>query len=332
LLQMRQRRTVLLRRIGGPVLPTRVGTMLQQVWTYLTQVNAEIAAQLSPYPLLQSLYSGARSLLVIFVVIFAIEWITGGKIRRYWSRNFRTDVLYGLLYAGGVYNTIIYAPLIAALALLVPAWQFRLIDHLPAVAGFLAYWLFTDFVGYWIHRFYHSSDFFWTFHKVHHTQTELTFVTSFRNHIVEQIVSNIIMFVPAMLLGVPVWYWGPVFLMQNLFEGLQHSDLKWRFGFLYPVFVSPVFHSIHHSPERARHDSNYGKILSIWDYLFGTMSVGERPPRYGLTGDQMPVSFTGTFVEPFKELWRKLPGWLPKKGAVTAPTTSGPLNRGPTAT
>jgi sterol desaturase/sphingolipid hydroxylase (fatty acid hydroxylase superfamily) len=329
---MRQRRTVLLRRVGGPVLPTRVGTMLQQIWTYLSQVNAEIAALLSPYPLLQSLYSGARSLLVIFVVIFAIEWITGGKIRRYWSRNFRTDVLYGLLYAGGVYNTIIYAPLIAALALLVPAWQFRLIDHLPAVAGFLAYWLFTDFVGYWIHRFYHSSDFFWTFHKVHHTQTELTFVTSFRNHIVEQIVSNIIMFVPAMLLGVPVWYWGPVFLMQNLFEGLQHSDLKWRFGFLYPVFVSPVFHSIHHSPERARHDSNYGKILSIWDYLFGTMSVGERPPRYGLTGDQMPVSFTGTFVEPFKELWRKLPGWLPKKGAVTAPTTSGPLNRGPTAT
>jgi sterol desaturase/sphingolipid hydroxylase (fatty acid hydroxylase superfamily) len=144
-------------------------------------------------------------------------------------------------------------------------------------------------------------------------------VTSFRNHVIEQIVSNIIMFVPAMMVGVPVWYWGPVFLAQNLFEGLQHSDLRWRYGLLYPVFVSPVFHSIHHSPERARHDSNYGKILSIWDYLFGTMSVGERPVRYGLGGDTMPISFVGTFVEPFTELWRKWRKELPKKGAVTPP-------------
>ena len=306
--------------------------MLQQIWTYLKQVNAEIAAQLSPYPLLPALYNGARTLLFMFIVIFAIEWITGGKIRRYWTRNFRTDVLYGLLYTGGIYNTIIYAPLIAALALLVPAWQFRLLDHLPGLAGFVAYWLITDFAGYWIHRLYHSSDFLWTFHKVHHTQTELTFVSSFRNHIVEQMVSNIIMFVPAMLLGVPVWYWGPVFLMQNIFEGLQHSDIKWRFGPLYPIFVSPVFHAIHHSPERARHDSNYGKILSVWDHLFGTMSVGDRPPRYGLTGDTMPVSFTGTFVEPFVELWRGRSRGMANKKAVANSTTSGAPNRGPEAT
>jgi sterol desaturase/sphingolipid hydroxylase (fatty acid hydroxylase superfamily) len=280
--------------------------ILQQIWTYLTQANKAVAAWLSHYPLLPSLYSGARILLVIFVIVFTIEWLTGGKIKRYWSRNFRTDMLYGLLYTGGIYNTIIYTPLIAALALLVPASPFRLLDHLPGVVGFLAYWLIADFAGYWIHRLYHSSDLLWTFHKVHHAQTEMTFVTSFRNHIVEQLVSNIIMFVPAMLLGVPVWFWGPVFLMQNLFEGLQHSDIKWRYGFLYPIVVSPVFHAIHHSPERARHDSNYGKILSFWDYLFGTMSVGERPPRYGLAGDSMPVSFTGTVMEPFRELWGKI--------------------------
>lgn len=296
------------------------------------QASEKTAAWLSHYPLLLSLYHGARILLFIFAVVFAIEWLTGGKTRRYWSRNFRTDVLYGLLYMGGIYNTLLYAPLIAGLALLVPTSPFRLLDHLPALAGFLAYWLITDFAGYWIHRLYHSNDLLWTFHKVHHAQTELTFVTSFRNHVVEQIVSNIIMFVPAMILGMPVWYWGPVFLIQNLFEGLQHSDLKWQYGFLYPIFVSPVFHSIHHSPERARHDSNYGKILSIWDYLFRTISVGERPPCYGLSGDQMPESFTGTFVEPFRELWRKLSGGRPKKGAVTTPTTPGPLNRGPTAT
>ncbi|MGB8398427.1 sterol desaturase family protein [Bradyrhizobium sp.] len=305
--------------------------MLQQIWTYLTDANAGIVAQLSQYPLLQSLYSGARGLLIIFVVVFIIEWASGGNIRRYWSRNFRTDMLYGLLYNGGIYNTIIYRPLIAVLALLVPAWQFRLIDHLPALAGFLAYWLITDFAGYWIHRLYHSNDFLWTFHRVHHSQTELTFVTSFRNHIVEQIISNIIMFVPAILLGVPVWFWGPVFLMQNLFEGLQHSDIKWRYGFLYPVLVSPVFHAIHHSPERARHDSNYGKILSVWDYLFGTISIGERPANFGLVGDSTPVSFSGTLMEPFRILWKRAFPDQQKSVVATSSTPSG-LNRGPSAT
>jgi len=294
---------------------------LQPIWTYLTEANKAIAAWVSHYPLLPSLYSGARILLFIFVVVFAIEWLTGGKIMRYWSRNFRTDVLYGLLYTGGIYNALLYAPLMAGLALLVPASQFRLLDHLPGMFGFLAYWLIADFAGYWIHRLYHSSDFLWTFHKVHHAQTELTFVTSYRNHIVEQLVSNVIMFVPVMLLGAPVWFWAPVFLLQNLFEGLQHSDVKWRFGFLYPVIVSPVFH----------HDSNYGKILSIWDYLFGTMSVGERPQRYGLTGDPMPVSFTGTLIEPFRDLWKEATRHRPKR-AVDTTTTSNTLNSDPSAT
>lgn len=304
---------------------------MQPIWTYLTEVNKAIAAWLSRYPLLPSLYSGARVLLFIFVVVFAIEWLTGGKIRRYWSRNFRTDVLYGLLYTGGIYNTILYAPLMAGLALLVPASPFRLLDHLPGAFGFLAYWLIADFAGYWIHRLYHASNLLWTFHRVHHAQTELTFVTSYRNHIVEQLVSNVIMFVPVMLLGAPVWFWGPVFLLQNLFEGLQHSDVKWRYGFLYPILVSPVFHAIHHSPERARHDSNYGKILSVWDYLFGTMSVGERPPHYGLANDSMPVSFTGTLIEPFRELWRRTPRDRLKR-AVDTPATSNTLNRDPSAT
>ena len=306
--------------------------MLQHIWTYLTQANAQIAAMLSQHALLQSLYSGIRGLLIVFVIVFTIEWATGGNLGRYWTRNFRTDLLYGLLYTGGIYNTVIYAPLIVALAFLVPAWQFRLLDHMPAFAGFLAYWLITDFAGYWIHRLYHSSDWLWNFHRVHHAQTELTFVTSFRNHVVEQFISNIIMFVPAMLLGVPVWYWGPVFLMQNLFEGLQHSDVNWRYGFLYPVFVSPVFHAIHHSPERARHDSNYGKILSVWDYLFGTMSVGERPSRYGLPGKPMPVSFTGTFVEPFAELWRELCRTMANSKATADSATSRGSNRGPEVT
>jgi sterol desaturase/sphingolipid hydroxylase (fatty acid hydroxylase superfamily) len=257
------------------------------------------------HPWVLTLCNGLKTLVCLFVLFFCIEWVAGGNVRRYWTRNFRTDMIYGIFYYGGIYNVLVYAPLAVVMALLLPPWKFRLLDYLPGPVGFVAYWLIADAAGYWIHRWYHHNPILWEFHKVHHAQTELTFVTSFRNHVVEQLVSNIVLFIPLMVLGLPLWYWAPVYLLQLGFESVQHSDLRWRYGWLYPVLVSPVFHAIHHSPDRARHDSNYGKILSIWDYVFGTISVGERPVRYGLAGVDMPVSFSGTLAAPFLALWKR---------------------------
>lgn len=299
----------------------RIDALLDQAWQAIAALHAEwsrIGIFLADYPLLRGLWNAAKVLSAVFVVIFLLEMVTGGNLRRYWTRNFRTDLMYGFFYYGGIYNVLIYAPLVAGLALILPTWNFRLLEHVPGPVGFAIYWLVTDAAGYWIHRWYHSNPILWEFHSVHHTQTEMTFVTSFRNHVVEQIVSNVVLFIPLMVLGLPLWFWAPAFLLQFVFEGLQHSDLKWRYGKLYPVFVSPIFHAIHHSPDRARHDSNYGKILSFWDYLFGTMSVGERPERYGLNGVAMPVSFTGTMLAPFIRLWRRMPVFV-RSGTKTSP-------------
>jgi sterol desaturase/sphingolipid hydroxylase (fatty acid hydroxylase superfamily) len=257
------------------------------------------------YPWVLTLCNGLKTLFCLFVLLFCVEWVAGGNVRRYWTRNFRTDMIYGIFYYGGIYNILIYAPVAAAMTLLLPSWKFRLLDYLPGPVGFVVYWLIADAASYWIHRWYHHNPVLWEFHKVHHAQTELTFVTSFRNHVVEQLASNVVLFIPLMVLGLPLWYWAPVYLVQLGFESVQHSDLRWRYGWLYPVLVSPVFHAIHHSPDRAHHDSNYGKILGIWDHLFGTMSIGERPVRYGLAGVDMPVSFSGTLAAPFVELWQK---------------------------
>jgi sterol desaturase/sphingolipid hydroxylase (fatty acid hydroxylase superfamily) len=280
--------------------------VLDQWWNAALALYARFGSLASDFPIVGSLFGGVRALAMVFVVVFVLEWLTGGNLRRYRTRNFRTDMTYGIFYYGGIYNALIYVPVVTGLAMIAPDWNFRLMDHVPGPAGFVIYWLLADAAGYWIHRWYHSNSLLWTFHKVHHTQTELTFVTSFRNHAVEQLVSNVVLFVPLMVLGGPLWYWGPAYFIQNIFEGLQHSDIKWRYGRLYPVLVSPVFHAIHHSPDRVRHDSNYGKILSVWDYLFGTMTVGERPERYGLADVEMPVTFIGTMAAPFVELWQRV--------------------------
>ena len=87
------------------------------------------------------------------------------------------------------------------------------------------------------------------------------------------------------------------------FELVQHAELPWRYGRLYPVLVSPVFHSLHHSPERARHDSNYGKILSLWDFLFGTAIRDlPRPERTGVEGLKVPETVMGQLLAPLSVL------------------------------
>jgi len=264
-----------------------------------------ISALIAQVPWLQTLASALVGLAAVFLAMLIFELLAGGNVRRYFARGFVTDVCYALIYQGGIYNTLLYAPIFAGIALVVPSWHLELLGKLPPPIGFLIFWVFSDAIGYWIHRWQHSSTILWCFHSVHHTQTCLTFATSFRNHFFEQLFVNLLMYVPLMVLGMPKWYWAPAMLIQNVFEALQHSDLNWRYGRLYPLVVSPVFHAIHHAPDRARHDSNYGKILSIWDYLFGTMSVGERPEKYGVTGLEMPVSFWGTFFAPFGQLKRR---------------------------
>jgi sterol desaturase/sphingolipid hydroxylase (fatty acid hydroxylase superfamily) len=269
-------------------------------------VFEQVSTFLSRFPMLKTLANGALGLATVFVVILFFELLARSNLRRYLTRAFATDVCYALIYQGGIYNTLLYAPIFAGIALIMPSWHPEILGQLPPPISFLIFWVVSDAIGYWIHRWHHSNAILWCFHSVHHSQTCLTFVTSFRNHLFEQLFINFLMYVPMMLLGMPKWYWAPAMLIQNVFEAIQHSDLNWRFGKLYPFLVSPVFHAIHHSPDRARHDSNYGKILSVWDYLFGTMSVGERPERYGVAGLDMPVSFWGTFFAPFGQLKRRM--------------------------
>lgn len=274
--------------------------------------------------LARSLLYGAAMLSFLFVVIASLEARFGGDLTRYRSRNFVTDLTYGMVYIGGVYNLLVYAPIFGAIGLLIPeTWHLRALHEMPPVAAFFVYWVLADFLAYWLHRSLHHFPLLWRVHRVHHAQTHITYVTSWRNHILEQLYMNLAMYVPLMILGMPTWYWLPLALAQYVFEGLQHADLEWRFGKLYPVFVSPVFHAIHHAPERARHDGNYGKILSVWDHLFGTVSAGPRPERYGLNGPQMPVSFWGTLVAPFRPLEPAQTRPSPVGGAVESPPAAG---------
>jgi sterol desaturase/sphingolipid hydroxylase (fatty acid hydroxylase superfamily) len=56
------------------------------------------------------------------------------------------------------------------------------------------------------------------------------------------------------------------------FANLRHSHTRITWGDrLEHVICSPAQHQIHHSTDVRHHDRNFGGLLSLWDWLFGTL-------------------------------------------------------------
>lgn len=239
----------------------------------------------------------------LFVIIYACEWREGADRTRYTSRVFVNDVAYALFYRGEFYSVFVLSAIMSAIEPRLGFFKLDLLHHLPPLAAYCAWWITFDFFGYWMHRWQHHSAFLWAFHSVHHCPERLTFLASYRLHVVEQLITNLVMLTPLLLLGMPPRAYLLIYLSQTFLEAIQHAELNWRFGRLHRVVVSPVFHAFHHSVERRHHDRNFGKILSVWDVVFGTAVAEEaRPTRYGVDGLHMPETLTQQFVMPFRML------------------------------
>ena len=252
-----------------------------------------------------------------FIGIYLLEVWQGEDRARYRSRHFANDMVYFLFFQGGFYSIFIGAAVVNAVGTRLSFLKFDLLAGLPLPLHYFVYWLVLDFIDYWIHRAKHASTFLWAFHAVHHGQEQMTFGTSWRFHPLEQMAANAVTTIPLLVLGVPTGMWMPLVAAQYAFEAVQHAQLNWRYGKLYPVFVSPVFHAIHHSTDRAHHDKNYAKILSLWDYLFGTAVDAPRPVTTGISGTPIPESLLAQLAAPFRILSSQRP-----REAVKAPSST----------
>jgi len=130
-----------------------------------------------------------------------------------------------------------------------------------------------DLVIYAQHVAFHHVPLLWRMHRMHHADPDLDVTTGVRFHPFEFAIS----------MGIKV---GAVFLLGAsaaaviLFEVLLNATAMFNHGnmrlparadrFLRLLLVTPDFHSVHHSVERAEHNRNFGFNLPWWDYLFGT--------------------------------------------------------------
>ncbi len=128
----------------------------------------------------------------------------------------------------------------------------------------------------------------WRFHALHHSQEELSVLTSFRAHPLMHTTGFVLATVPVMAL-MPTRPMAPVLITIYVCIGtLQHANLRWTFGPAGRVLVSPAYHRLHHAPDTQR--VNLGVVLTIWDILAGCARFPSRGDAVGLTGlDGRPV-------------------------------------------
>jgi sterol desaturase/sphingolipid hydroxylase (fatty acid hydroxylase superfamily) len=131
----------------------------------------------------------------------------------------------------------------------------------------------------------------WRFHAVHHSQEELSVLTSFRAHPLVHTTGFFLATVPVLVLmgNRPV---APVLITLYVCLGtLPHANVTWSFGPLGKVVVSPAYHRIHHAIG-AENGTNLGIVLTIWDVLAARAvfpSAGDPVSDTGLSGRPLAV-------------------------------------------
>jgi sterol desaturase/sphingolipid hydroxylase (fatty acid hydroxylase superfamily) len=233
----------------------------------------------------------AAPLLVALVVTTGIcERIWPAERRPVLARGHVQDVCFLVLHA------IIVIPLMTLLSVGAAAlisdharWiELRSTGHWP---GWLLIPLTAaamDGANWLAHYADHRLGSLWRFHALHHSQEELSVLTSFRAHPLMHTTGFLLATVPVMAL-MPTRPIAPVLITIYVCIGtLQHANLRWTFGPAGRVLVSPAYHRLHHAADTQR--VNLGVVLTIWDVLAGYARFPSRRDRAGRTGlDGRPV-------------------------------------------
>jgi sterol desaturase/sphingolipid hydroxylase (fatty acid hydroxylase superfamily) len=214
------------------------------------------------------------------------------------------------------------------------------IDALPFVLQLLLVILAADMVQYWTHRAYHEVPFLWRFHAVHHSAPEMDWLAGSRQHILELILTRILVLAPIFVLGFSQRVIDAYVVIVGFQAVFNHCNVDVRLGPLRYVIVTPNFHHWHHSRDTEAIDKNYAAHYAFLDYLFGTAVTADRkwPARYGVVGDYIPLGFLKQQAFPFigstesrEEQAKPRPSLAPESRTWTPPPDASSTSSAPTS-
>ena len=266
------------------------------------------------------------------------------------SRSGRIDVV--MYFAGKLIRGILSLGDAIVLVVLAGGVSFLLNRLMPGHeaghAGFaiLVLWsvvlfISADFANFMTHFLQHKFAFLWELHKVHHSATFLSPLTTARMHPLgdklDHLGASVLVSVPA---GIAMFIHhlnvlDLLVLLANVnmigtmlvLDALRHSQFPVSFGKFDRVLMSPHMHHLHHSDKYEHWDCNLGNKLSIWDWMFGTAIIPDKnePISYGIGRgpemDEQYHSLYGAYIGPVVGMVRVLAGLTPPLEGPPVPIT-----------
>lgn len=202
----------------------------------------------------------------------------------------------------------------------------------PGVAAVVLYTvsalLASDLFYYVSHRLSHRIPFLWEFHKVHHSAQVMTPLTLYRMHPVDFWQNTVFRAIGLGLTAFVFVYLYPGAWSMVLVGGvnagivignivganLRHSHIWLSFGpAIEHVILSPAQHQIHHSTNPRHFDKNYASLLTVWDWIFGSLYVPKEREHvtFGLGSEELDrpyASIWGMCLHPFKAMFGRRAG------------------------
>ncbi len=173
--------------------------------------------------------------------------------------------------------------------------HFLILGRLPLVPQIVvvaAILVAIDAMNWAAHVANHRSAALWRFHALHHSQEDMSVFTTFRTHPLAH-ASYLVAVLPALVLEASGTVPAAGVIVYGCLVTLPHANLRWSFGPLGRIVVSPAYHRLHHArgPIEGRRAVNFGFVLVCWDRLAGcaVYPFGRAPVPTGVAGRPVPV-------------------------------------------
>lgn len=164
-----------------------------------------------------------------------------------------------------------------------------------------------DLAGYAGHRLRHRVGLLWSFHRTHHTDSEVDVTTTLRHHPLDVVALVATSAIALLALGCSAAHLAGFGLLGAVVGMWDHVRFRLPLRLeraLGLLIQTPGLHRMHHSPDRQQTDSNFGLVLTLWDRLFGTFRPVVDHGPVGLDTIDLAArqSLRAMLIEPWRPL------------------------------
>jgi sterol desaturase/sphingolipid hydroxylase (fatty acid hydroxylase superfamily) len=155
-----------------------------------------------------------------------------------------------------------------------------------------------DLGEFLFHRAQHAVPFMWAMHSLHHSDPDMSALTTQRHFWGDAVLKSLTIWPMAAAIVSPT----PAIFAVTSFVGLWnlfvHARLDVNFDSLSWLVNSPAYHRRHHSSLPEHYNSNYAALFPIFDVICGSYHQPEGFPPTGL--DRKPESLADVAVWPLR--------------------------------